>query len=170
MAAPSDKTTPPPAEDISVSESAPTPAEEEDINSKKVTLADLSAKGSTLYAHKSYEEACEVFSEASNLQAEINGETAPENAEILFHYGRSLFKVGQSKSNVLGGPAVVDKKPASSAKAQGDKAAPKAPKPAGGAALKDGESKDGPDAKKPLFQFTGDENFDDSDDDDAVRI
>ncbi|CAH0026513.1 unnamed protein product [Clonostachys rhizophaga] len=135
---------------------------DEDIHSKKVTLADLSAKGTALYAHKNYEEAAEIFSLASILQAEINGETAPENAEILFHYGRSLFKVGQSKSDVLGGSApVVEKKPAKAS----DKPKP-AEKPAKteeqGEKAGDDKKEEDP-AKKPLFQFTGDENFDDSD-------
>jgi HAT1-interacting factor 1 len=83
---------------------------EEDIKSRKVTLADLSAKGTALYAHKRYEEAADILSTASVLQAEINGETASENAELLFHYGRSLFQVGLSKSDVLGGQAATDKK------------------------------------------------------------
>lgn len=145
--------------------------QDDDIKSKKVTLADLSAKGTALYAHKNYEAAAEFFSHASVLQAEINGETAPENAEILFHYGRSLFRVGQSKSDVLGGSAP-----------QTEKKAPAKPKPskpteadkpkeegAASSAAATSEKKDetsGKDAtaNKPLFQFTGDENFDDSDD------
>ncbi|KAK0386721.1 hypothetical protein NLU13_6556 [Sarocladium strictum] len=168
-------------------EDAPQPETEEDIKSRKVTLADLSAKGTALYAHKSYEEAAEIFSEASVLQAEINGEMAPENAEILFHYGRSLFKVGQSKSDVLGATAGGDK-PAS---AKPKQKKPAASKPAEtdaekvtqeGVSLvaekKDGESiqeaaakkaeTDAPAPNKPLFQFTGDENFDeDSDEEDG---
>ncbi|TQV93907.1 histone H1-binding protein [Cordyceps javanica] len=145
-------------------------AGEEDEKSQKVTLADLSAKGSALYAHKNYEEAAETFSLASNLQAELNGELAPENAEILFHYGRSLFRVGQSKSDVLGGHAAGESK---KTKARTGSAAPKASSsklpilnevatesPAGMSGDKAGAT------KKPLFQFTGDENFVDSDDSD----
>ncbi|RDA82548.1 hypothetical protein CP532_0933, partial [Ophiocordyceps camponoti-leonardi (nom. inval.)] len=119
---------------------------DQDIKSKRVTLADLSAKGAALYGEKKYEDAADVFSKASTLQASINGETAPENAEILFHYGRSLFKVGQSKSDVLGGPATAVAVAADS-KTGAD----------------EGEVK-GKDAKKPLFQFTGDENFDQEED------
>jgi HAT1-interacting factor 1 len=153
---------------------------EDDVKSKKVTLADLSAKGAALFAHKKYEEASEVFSEASNLQAEINGETAPENAEILFHYGRSLFKVGQSKSNVLGGAAPAEKKPAAEtngkakkakqAEAAAGTAASSSSAAAAGSAGTTEPAKVEDDAgpKKPLFQFTGDENFDDSDDEDEV--
>ncbi|KAH7148940.1 hypothetical protein EDB81DRAFT_481331 [Dactylonectria macrodidyma] len=151
---------------------ADTDAADEDIKSRKVTLADLCAKGTALYAHRNYEEAAEIFSRASVLQAEINGETAPENAEILFHYGRSLFRVGQSKSDVLGGTAAPEKKK----KANGD-AKPK--KPAAltegakvrqdGATEKNEEAPKGEtDAKKPLFQFTGDENFDESDEEEGA--
>ncbi|KAM3519949.1 hypothetical protein MY4038_009619 [Beauveria bassiana] len=144
-------------------------ADEEDEKSKKVTLADLSAKGSALYAHKNYEEAAEVFSRASNLQAELNGELAPENADILFHYGRSLFRVGQSKSDVLGGQAAGESK---KSKANGS-AAPKASSsklPTLGEATTEtsveaSKSKDS-EAEKSLFQFTGDENLVGSDDSD----
>ncbi|KAF4979824.1 hypothetical protein FZEAL_4040 [Fusarium zealandicum] len=150
-------------------------ANDQDPNSKKVTLADLCAKGTALYAQKNFEDAAEVFSRASILQADINGETASENAEILFHYGRSLFKVGQSKSDVLGGPAADDKQ---KKKANTESKAKKpTPTEAGkvtqeGVAIvadqKDGEAAKGDsDAKKPLFQFTGDENFDESDEEEG---
>ncbi|KID66948.1 NASP-related protein sim3 [Metarhizium brunneum] len=157
---------------------------DEDPKSRRVSLADLSAKGTALYAHKQYEDAAEIFSRASVMQVELNGETAPENAEILFHYGRSLFKVGQSKSDVLGGPAAADQKNAAAAAAAADSSSkPAAPAlteaqkvtqegvtiaagQAGDAHEKkeDKTKEGGPDEKKPLFQFTGDENFDDSSD------
>lgn len=180
MAEPSEQT--PPVDSAAQAEDTPRtedavsidPSQDDDIKSKKVSLADLSAKGTALYAHRNYEEAAEVFSRASILQAEINGEIAPENAEILFHYGRSLFKVGQSKSDVLGGSApTTDKK---GAKANGQS---KGSKPAQADEEKatkqdkeseekaQGEDKKDATANKPLFQFTGDENFDDSDDDDG---
>ncbi|UNI15650.1 hypothetical protein JDV02_002161 [Purpureocillium takamizusanense] len=151
---------------------------DEDPKSRRVSLADLSAKGTALYAHKNYDDAAEIFSKASAMQAELNGETAPENAEILFHYGRSVFKVGQSKSDVLGGPAAAENKKAKTAdngaasknppKADADKAAQGGG--AGAAPSATGNKDEGPaDAKKPLFQFTGDENFDDSDDEEAPQ-
>ncbi|KAL6806039.1 hypothetical protein J3E68DRAFT_32918 [Trichoderma sp. SZMC 28012] len=149
---------------------------DDDIKSKKVTLADLSAKGTALYAHKKYEAAADIFSRASILQAEINGELAPENAEILFHYGRSLFKVGQSKSDVLGGsaPAPAEKKTKSSSGASSKKAT-KADEAEGaqeggaeqGKDKKNEEKDDVPEGKKLFFQFTGDENFDESDEDEG---
>ncbi|KAE9378075.1 hypothetical protein N431DRAFT_329613 [Stipitochalara longipes BDJ] len=146
-------------------------------NSVKVSLADLCAKGTAQYAHKNYEEASDLYARASELQAELNGEMSPDNAEILFLYGRSLFKVGQSKSDVLGGKAGAEKKkPNGAAKAK--KEAPKqelksenekvAEEGVAIIAAQNGsgvKSDEGLDAKKPLFQFTGDENFEDSDDD-----
>ncbi|KAK6216555.1 histone H1-binding protein [Colletotrichum tabaci] len=159
---------------------------EEDSNSKKVTLADYSAKGTALYAKKQYEDAAECFTRAAELQDEINGEMHPKNAEILFLYGRSVFKVGQSKSDVLGGKAGTDKK-AEKPKAKAPKkgAATTAPTDAPaesdaqriteeGVALVAGEggsakTEDKVEEKKPLFQFTGDENFDDESDDEEAE-
>src|SRR4051812_46080935 len=80
------------------------------FNNVKVSLADLCAKGTAKYAHKNFEEAAELYARAAELQAELNGEMSPDNADILFLYGRSLFKVGQSKSDVLGGKAGGEKK------------------------------------------------------------
>jgi len=150
-------------------------------NSVKVSLADLCAKGTAQYAHKNYEEASDLYARASELQAELNGEMSPDNAEILFLYGRSLFKVGQSKSDVLGGKAGTEKKkPNGAAKAK--KQAPKQELKSEsekiaeeGVAIiaeqnSNGVPEEGVDAKKPLFQFTGDENFEDSDDDAEVSL
>ncbi|KAG0651874.1 Silencing in the middle of the centromere 3 [Hyphodiscus hymeniophilus] len=155
-----------------------TPMSAEDaFNSVKVSLADLCAKATAQYAHKNYDEASDLFARASELQAELNGEMSPENAEILFLYGRSLFKVGQSKSDVLGGRAGTEKKqPNGAAKAK--KAEPAKEKSELDSVAEEGvaiiaeqngsgvKAEEGG-AKQPLFQFTGDENFEDSDDDEA---
>ena len=151
------------------------------FNSVKVSLADLCAKGTAQYAHKNFEEAADLYARASELQAELNGEMSPENAEILFLYGRSLFKVGQSKSDVLGGRAAGEKKKPNGA-AKPKKTPKEDPKSElekvteegvgiiaeqnGGTVRADGDA----DTKKPLFQFTGDENFEDSEDDEEVRV
>lgn len=175
--------------------SIPLTAEQRTL-SLKVSLADLTARASGLYAQKKFDEAAEVYAQAAEMQAEMNGEMSPENAEILFLYGRSLFKVGQSKSDVLGGkaPATEGAKPKQK----------KAPKKANGAPKAEPEAepvsaaqektetpeadrvaeeavriiaddtsagkadKKEVEAKKPLFQFTGDENFADSDEDEDV--
>jgi HAT1-interacting factor 1 len=151
------------------------------FNSVKVSLADLCAKGTAQYAHKNYEEASDLYARASELQAELNGEMSPENAEILFLYGRSLFRVGQSKSDVLGGRAAGEEKKKKKAtngakpkkevkvESENEKIAEEGvaivAEQNGGAK----KEEDG-DAKKPLFQFTGDENFEDSDDDEDVSF
>jgi HAT1-interacting factor 1 len=136
------------ADEAAAEETAP----EEDVKSRRVTLADLCAKGTALYAHKNYEEAANHYGRAADLQAEINGEMDPENAEILFLYGRSMFKVGQSKSDVLGGAATEkkDKKPAK-----------------GGAELKE-EGEQGPEGKA-MFQFEGDDNIEEAAEEEAAE-
>ncbi|KAH7026199.1 uncharacterized protein B0I36DRAFT_330086 [Microdochium trichocladiopsis] len=153
-----------------------------------VSLADLTAKANAFYAQKKYEDATELFAQAAEMQAEFNGEMSPENANVLFLYGRSLFRVGQSKSDVLGGKAATDKKskPASKPKSQNAAAAPSttAKETEGDRVAEERVAEEGvaivakeasglkedadklPDAKKPLFQFTGDENWEGSDDED----
>jgi HAT1-interacting factor 1 len=149
----------------------------EEANSIRTTLADLCAKGTSNYSRKNYVEASDYYAQAAELQAELNGEMSPENAEILFLYGRSLFKVGQSKSDVLGGRAGGEKQKSNKSKTKPAKTAPKADPIAeeGVAAIAEKATsedvKPEPAASKPLFQFTGDENFEDSDDeeDDAAE-
>ncbi|GKT49050.1 NASP-related protein sim3 [Colletotrichum spaethianum] len=159
---------------------------EEDSNSKKVTLADLCAKGTALYAKKQYEDAAECFTKAAELQDEINGEMHPKNAEILFLYGRSVFKVGQSKSDVLGGKASGEKK-VEKPKAKAPKKIVPEAAPTDAPAESDAQriteegvaivaseaggtkTEDKVEEKKPLFQFTGDENFDDESDDEEAE-
>jgi HAT1-interacting factor 1 len=141
--------------------------ETEAHNTTLVTLADLSAKGTSHYAQRQYGEAADLFARAAELQAELNGEMDPANAEVLFLYGRSLFRVGQSKSDVLGGRAGGEKK----------KKDVKPKKEEGGAGLaviaegaeKAEEKVEEGVGKKPLFQFTGDENFEDSDEDEDAE-
>lgn len=138
-------------------------------NTSLVTLADLCAKGTSNYAHKQYDEAADYFAQASELQAELNGEMDPANAEVLFLYGRSLFRVGQGKSDVLGGRAGGEKKKKEGGKEKKEKreAEGEREKEEGVAAVVAGQAEGKAEEKKPLFQFTGDENFEDSDDEDV---
>lgn len=163
----------------------PLTAEQREL-SLKVSLADLTARASHHYAQKHYDDAAEVYAQAAEMQAEMNGEMSPENAEILFLYGRSLFKVGQSKSDVLGGKAPAtegegkkQKKKKKVKAANGavagsskeaevpaeEKVAQEATKIAASETAKEGSKE--LEQKKPLFQFTGDENWDDSDEEEA---
>lgn len=152
--------------------------------SLKVSLADLSAQAASQYAQKNYDEAAELYAQAAEMQAEMNGEMNPDNAEILFLYGRALFKVGQSKSDVLGGRAPEPKPEKKTAKSKKQKKAATEENREGSSSLikeaveqatkgtqasiveaaKEIAHKDEPNPeKKPLFHFEGDENFDDSD-------
>ena len=157
---------------------APTYNTEFAEHNARVSLADLCAKGTSHYAHKQYEEAAEYFARAAELQAEVNGEMSEENGEVLFLYGRSLFRLGQGKSDVLGGRG--ESKPKKQGKVKKDEGEkPHVDKEtvteAGVAIIAEGvdkaekeikddeENKDDAGPKKPLFQFTGDENFEDSD-------
>ena len=155
---------------------------EEERNSSKVTLADLCAKGTASYAQKHYEEARDFYADASGLQAEIRGELDPQNADVLFLYGRALFKVGQAKSDVLGGTAGGATK-AQERKANGNsKGKPATKEEVKSEGIAEGvkpevkeqngeDKKEGAtDTKKPLFQFTGDENFEDSEEEEAVEV
>ena len=161
---------------------------EERAKSLNVSLADMVAKATALYQSKKYDEAAEIFSSATERQAELNGEMAPENADVLFLYGRCLFKVGQMKSDVLGGkaPGEKKKKPSSAGKPKEKQPqagpsttdAPETEKSEGAEAADEGvaaiaqnagaEEEKLPDAKKPLFQFNGDENFEDSDEEEEA--
>ncbi|KAJ5041049.1 uncharacterized protein L3040_005606 [Drepanopeziza brunnea f. sp. 'multigermtubi'] len=142
--------------------------------------------------------ATEVFN-----SVKLNGELSNDNADILFLYGRSLFKVGQSKSDVLGGKSggekkkkkpkgIVEEKKAEEkeVKTESEEKEVKteseekdvkteseekevrtesekiAEEGAATIAEQEGSAAGAVvDAKKPLFQFTGDENFEDSDED-----
>jgi len=127
-------------------------------HSLKVSLADLSAKAAAHYAKKNYDDAAEVYAQAAQMQAEMNGEMSLDNADILFLYGRALFKVGQSKSDVLGGRAPDTAKPkAKSAATKQD--------PNGGGSSTRAAGEPSAD-KKAMFHFEGDENLVESDDDD----
>jgi HAT1-interacting factor 1 len=145
-------------------------------------LDHLKASATQQYSLKNYSAAAEFYSEAAEVQDRINGEMSPENADLLYQYGRCLHHVGVSKSDVLGGkvasneepkrkkrktaPAVAESSAAGAAKGEGVVAD----------ALKSGEQKvevedeDQQDAKpsseKPFFQITGDENWTDSEDED----
>src|ERR1700761_599271 len=74
-----------------------TPEQQRDLLSKLTTAASLD------YSRKKYEDAAEKYSQATELQASLDGEMNPQNAELLWLYGRCLFKVAIAKSNVLGG-------------------------------------------------------------------
>lgn len=154
-------------------------------------LDHLKASATQQYSLKNYSAAAEFYSEAAEVQDLINGEMSPENADLLYQYGRCLYHVGVSKSDVLGGKVAGNsneepkRKKRKTAKVDGaESSAAGAAKGEGlvADALKSGEEKVGanedelegdkvdvdakPSSDKPFFQITGDENWTDSEDED----
>ncbi|KAK7205187.1 hypothetical protein BZA70DRAFT_224455, partial [Myxozyma melibiosi] len=110
----------------------------------------LVATGSRAYGLKKYDEATENFAKACEEYVKENGKDDPN---LLFLYGRALFQVAISSSDVLGGT-----KPAA-AEPENDLLSKKSVK----AASPELE----PSAKmNGLFQFTGDAEDEDSEDED----
>ena len=151
-------------------------ASEED---KPTKLQDLVAQATLKYSVKDYDAAAELYAYATELQAEINGEMSPENADLLYAYGRCLYHVAVKNSDVLGS------KVAGEAKDEGTKATAKREQKAfkqetqiqgddagnadglkGTSAVPE-DSKPEESSGKPFFQFTGDENFDTSEDEEG---
>lgn len=148
----------------------------------KAQLEAFTAEATLKYSIKDYDAAAELYSQATELQAHINGEMSPLNADLLYAYGRCLYHVGLRNSDVLGSKVAGEAREESSkgASSKKQKKKDKPAEPANGETrtaeevlAKVVEEKDGVDEgkgeatseKKPLFQFTGDENFDDSDED-----
>lgn len=128
----------------------------------KEKLNELTTAASLQYSLKNFTGAADHYADAVEIQAELNGEMAPENAELLFYYGRALYKVAIAKSDVLGTKV-----------AQEEKAKPKTEKesePASGEGSNAAANGDASEKKeetvdsKPYFQLTGDENWTDSED------
>jgi HAT1-interacting factor 1 len=141
-------------------------------------LTELVTAANLQYSLKNYEAASEIYSLATEMQAELNGEMDPKNAELLFRYGRCLFELAKSKSDVLGGKVGTEKKEKHT-KTEPSLAAGGGPsssaKPSKDARLAEEvveakvEEKDGAGPAKAdnmgLFQFTVQEDFEDSDED-----
>lgn len=146
------------------------------------------AEAAHQYAKKNYPAAADLYSEATELQIQLHGEMAPENADLLYAYGRCLYHVAVGKSDVLGGGVT------SEGEGGKKKRKRKAPKAEGlgadgtdfeaeaveeqtfvqGASIRTNASKmtqEGQGKKeegKPYFQITGDaEEWDDSDSEDG---
>ncbi|KAJ9384596.1 hypothetical protein DTO063F5_4666 [Paecilomyces variotii] len=139
--------------------------QEETPEQLRAQLANLTERANAREALKDYNTAAELYSQAMEIQAQLNGEMSPENADLLYAYGKSLYNVAVSKSDVLGtkvagkaadsepAPAQPSNKPGSKSTGQG--ATQK------GATGETGQKKT--EENRPYFQFTGDENFDVSD-------
>ncbi|KAL6711687.1 hypothetical protein ACN47E_004621 [Coniothyrium glycines] len=138
-------------------------AESEELPRTREKLEELSKAASIHYSTKNFAAAAENYADAAEIQAELNGDMAPENAELLFYYGRALYKVAVAKSDVLGNRV-----------AQEEKKKPKAPKSkkadtgqgsGAGIGLEPEQKADSVESK-PYFQLQGDENWTDSEEED----
>ncbi|KAJ5491790.1 hypothetical protein LT330_009060 [Penicillium expansum] len=147
---------------------------------KRTQLEDLIARAAAKDATKDHDSASELYSQATELQAELNGELSPENADLLYAYGKSLYNVAVSKSDVLGSKVAGEQQPQSGTTSstntssagskstsdsliQGAIANSMADK---SSSTKRADREPEPTESKPFFQFTGDENFIDSEDED----
>ena len=145
----------------------------------KAVLEDLTAQATLKYSVKDYSAAAELYSQATELQAERNGEMSPQNADLLYFYGRCLYHVAVSNSDVLGSKVAGEAREERSKKSKGEKQTGESSakglvdeqeRIAEEVVNKVVEEKDGlKEAEgdstvddKPYFQFTGDENWDDS--------
>lgn len=130
-------------------------------------LEDLITRAAAKDAVRDYNAAAELYSQATEIQAQINGEMSVENADLLYAYGKSLYNVGVSKSDVLGSKVARGE---SSLQPETVQKSSKKASPVGviQSAISSSSAEGSLDFKKPeeatssLFQFTGDENFTDS--------
>ena len=156
----------------------------------------LKASATQQYSLKNYGAAADFYSEAAEVQDEIHGEMSPENADVLYQYGRCLYHLAVSNSDVLGGkvastnaeePKRKKRKLASAESSASGANSGEASHGLVGDAMMAGEQKrDGLTAEtlvessnnakeedsaapaKPFFQITGDENWTDSEDEDEA--
>ncbi|KAF9887577.1 hypothetical protein FE257_009789 [Aspergillus nanangensis] len=140
----------------------------------EVRLKDLVERAAAKDVVKDYNAAAELYSEAMELQAQLRGEMSLENADLLYAYGKVLYNVAVSKSDVLGSKVAGETEHQSSSTPTKESSAP-ASKPAESNlvrnAITNGAVENSTTAKsakpetsenKTYFQFTGDENYDDS--------
>lgn len=147
---------------------------------RRAHLSNLTAQATLKYSVKNYNVAAELYSQATELQAELNGEMSSQNADLLYAYGRCLYHVAVQNSDVLGSKVAGEKrrertKKSASEKQEKEKEVDEVETPRRLAeeevltnvvGKKDKEVDAGGEQDKDsnrYFQFTGDENFDNSD-------
>lgn len=145
-------------------------------------LNDLIAQATHQYSKKDYDTAVELYADATELQAEINGEMSPGNADLLYAYGRCLYHVAVKKSDVLGSKVAGERPKAKPKRGAGsndiakvDQVDQRSEQKMEGTIsevvagekpqIKAGDMANDT-SKNPYFQFTGDESFDSSNEED----
>ncbi|KAE8348351.1 hypothetical protein BDV28DRAFT_143699 [Aspergillus coremiiformis] len=138
-------------------------------------LTELTERAAAKDAVKDFNAATELYSEATELQARLNGELSLDNADLLYSYGKALYNVAVSRSDVLGTKvagesqtqiynAPIEKASVSMAKSVDNSVVQNSI--VSGLAQKKIPDENAQSQKvqnKTYFQFTGDENFDASD-------
>jgi HAT1-interacting factor 1 len=155
------------SEDHTVQETEETPIQ--NTEEAQATLARLKAAATKDYSLKNYAAASESYSQASELQMQLNGEMSLDNADLLYQYGRCLYHLGVSKSDVLGNKVASSKEPQKKRgkKSKAKVASSEKTSDATNQKLPIVEEESTSTENKPFFQITGDENWTDSEDDDA---
>ena len=160
------------------------------LNNEPTSIETLSAHANARYATKDYNAAAELYSKATELQAELNGEMSTKNADLLYSYGRCLYHVAVSNSDVLGSKVTGEKRDEEEPKPKRRKTdnaetlvtsvdfdtQDKGERVAQESMLHivqtkekaEGVTNGKPITDKPYFQFTGDENFYDSSSEDEL--
>lgn len=131
-------------------------------------LKALTAEATLKYSIKDYNTAAELYSQATELQAFLNGELSSKNADLLYSYGRCLYHVAVRNSDVLGSKVAAEKYERGSKQTNSQKQN-RNDKPKGPIIEDDVEKPDRIDKvegkviseTKPYFQFTGDDGLDD---------
>lgn len=146
-------------------------------------LKDLIAQATLKYSIKDYNAAAELYSHATELQAEENGEMSPDNADLLYAYGRCLYHLAVKNSDVLGSKVAGEKPTEKSSKSssktaniekvveEAEDTKRRIDEEIVAKVVEEKEGLIGPEAEKDkanksYFQFTGDENWDTSEDED----
>ncbi len=152
----------------------------------RIQLRNLTAQATLKYSVKDYNAAAELYSQATELQAGINGELSSENADLLYAYGRCLYHVAVKNSDVLGSKVAGEKREEGHKRLGSKEKKQEVYEEADGqqeriaeeVVTKIIEGKEGPTQpseepdreSKPYFQFTGDENFDTSEEEEEGDI
>ena len=147
---------------------------------KSEDIDSLVAQATAHYAQKNYRTAADFYSRATERQAKANGEMSTDNADLLYAYGRCLYRVAIEKSDVLGSKVAGEERTqgASTAlKVEGSDVKSSSISKGGdelagdtvGSATKESNgtiapTSSGTATNKPFFQISGDENFDASED------
>ena len=96
---------------------------DKDTSKQLALLDDLKAQATLKYSVKDYDVAAELYSQATELQAELNGEMSAQNADLLYAYGRCLYHFAVKNSDVLGSKVAGEKQEGGPGRSKGKKAA-----------------------------------------------